>query len=44
MMLSFLYLLVCRLTALLTWRARGDAARDSRSSCSNIRSRCYAAR
>ena len=28
MMLSFLYLLVCRLTALLTWRARDDAAKE----------------
>jgi putative transposase len=28
MMLSFLYLLACRLMALLTWRARGDAARE----------------
>jgi hypothetical protein len=28
MMLSFLYLLACRLMALLTWRAHGDAARE----------------
>ena len=28
MMLSFLYLLACRLMALLTWRARGDAANE----------------
>ena len=28
MMLSFLYLLACRLMALLTWRARGDAAKE----------------
>jgi hypothetical protein len=28
MMLSFPYLLVCRLMALLTWRARHDAAKE----------------
>ncbi len=28
MMLSFLYLLACRLMALLTWRARRDAAKE----------------
>jgi putative transposase len=28
MMLSFLYLLACRLTALLTWRSRSHAARE----------------
>jgi hypothetical protein len=28
MMLSFLYLLACRLTALLTWRSRSDAAKE----------------
>jgi hypothetical protein len=27
-MLSFPYLLACRLMALLTWRARGDAAKE----------------
>src|SRR2546430_1434909 len=28
MMLSFLYLLACRLMALLTWRSRSDAAKE----------------
>ena len=28
MMLSFLYLLACRLTALLTWRSRSHAAKE----------------